>query len=223
MSGHPDVEFWTAEALYMRVRWYDLSTGQFLSRDPAVATTRSPYGYVGENPLNAADPLGLWGWNPLDDIKQAAGDVVSFAENHPVATAAIVVGAVAVTGGAACVLGGCEALGLVGAGSAAEEGAAAVDEAGTAAADAIEAAPKPPGLDPETWDLGPASRDIPENHWWDPEGGEWRWHAADKWHDTGHWDYNPWDQWNSPWQHLYPEDLGATGLLGFDGGSSCGG
>lgn len=37
---------------------------QFLSRDPAVATTRSPYGYVGGNPLNATDPsgeCGLWG------------------------------------------------------------------------------------------------------------------------------------------------------------------
>ena len=44
---------------YLRARYYDPTTGQFLSRDPAVAMTRSPYGYVGGNPLNASDPTGL--------------------------------------------------------------------------------------------------------------------------------------------------------------------
>lgn len=29
--------------------------GQFLSRNPAVAMTREPYAYVGDNPLNATD------------------------------------------------------------------------------------------------------------------------------------------------------------------------
>jgi hypothetical protein len=24
-----------------------------------------------------------------------------------------------------------------------------------------------------------------------------------KWHNT-HWEYNPWTQWNSPWEHIYP-------------------
>ena len=23
---------------------------------------------------------------------------------------------------------------------------------------------------------------------------------------TPHFDYNPWQQWNTPWQHLYPGD-----------------
>ena len=32
---------------------------QFLSRDPAVATTLSPYAYVDGNPLNGVDPSGL--------------------------------------------------------------------------------------------------------------------------------------------------------------------
>ena len=44
---------------YLRARWYDPGTGQFLTRDPLEAITRSPYGYVGENPLNAIDPNGL--------------------------------------------------------------------------------------------------------------------------------------------------------------------
>ena len=56
-----------------------MTSAQFLSRDPAVSTTRSPYGYVSGNPLNGTDPLGLWGWNPLDDVAQAASDAASTA------------------------------------------------------------------------------------------------------------------------------------------------
>lgn len=43
----------------LRARYYDPATGQFLSRDPLVALTRSPHAYVYDNPLNASDPLGL--------------------------------------------------------------------------------------------------------------------------------------------------------------------
>jgi len=38
--------------------------------------------------------------------------------------------------------------------------------------------------------------------WFDPKGGEWRWHESDKYHPEGHWDYNPWDKWNSEWQNI---------------------
>ena len=51
---------------YLQARYYDPSTGQFLTVDPDVATTLSPYGYVAGDPLNAGDPSGLCGWNPLD-------------------------------------------------------------------------------------------------------------------------------------------------------------
>ncbi len=44
---------------YLRARFYDPTTAQFLTRDPAVARTMSPYGYVAGNPLNAMDPSGL--------------------------------------------------------------------------------------------------------------------------------------------------------------------
>jgi uncharacterized protein RhaS with RHS repeats len=43
----------------MRARYFDPNTGQFISRDPAVATTGSPYNYTGGNPLNSRDPSGL--------------------------------------------------------------------------------------------------------------------------------------------------------------------
>jgi hypothetical protein len=42
------------------VRFYDPGTGNFLTRDPANAITRSAYGYVYGNPLNATDPSGLY-------------------------------------------------------------------------------------------------------------------------------------------------------------------
>jgi len=44
---------------YLQARYYDPNTGQFLTRDPATATSRSPYGYVHGDPLNASDPTGL--------------------------------------------------------------------------------------------------------------------------------------------------------------------
>jgi RHS repeat-associated protein len=42
-------------------RYYDPSTGQFLSIDPAVADTDAPFNYVGDDPLNGVDPSGLSG------------------------------------------------------------------------------------------------------------------------------------------------------------------
>ena len=44
---------------YLRARYYDPNTGQFLTRDPLVTSTRSPYGYVAGNPLTSIDPTGL--------------------------------------------------------------------------------------------------------------------------------------------------------------------
>jgi RHS repeat-associated protein len=44
---------------YLRARYYDPVTSQFLTVDPAVAATMSPYAYVAGNPLNETDPTGL--------------------------------------------------------------------------------------------------------------------------------------------------------------------
>jgi RHS repeat-associated protein len=44
---------------YLRARYYDPKTAQFVSVDPLNAVTRSPYGYVGGSPLNGTDPSGL--------------------------------------------------------------------------------------------------------------------------------------------------------------------
>jgi RHS repeat-associated protein len=45
---------------YLRARFYDPATGQFLSRDPAEALTREPYAYGHSNPVSNVDPTGLY-------------------------------------------------------------------------------------------------------------------------------------------------------------------
>jgi RHS repeat-associated protein len=52
---------------YLRARYLDPSTGQFISTDPRVSETRSPYAYVAGNPLNQIDPLGLDFWGNLQN------------------------------------------------------------------------------------------------------------------------------------------------------------
>ena len=45
--------------LYLRARYYDPATAQFLTVDPLVSLTAQPYTYASANPLNAIDPTGL--------------------------------------------------------------------------------------------------------------------------------------------------------------------
>jgi len=40
-------------------RYYDPTTGEFLTVEPEVATTRQPYLYAGEDPVNETDPSGM--------------------------------------------------------------------------------------------------------------------------------------------------------------------
>jgi RHS repeat-associated protein len=46
---------------YLRARWYDPQTGQFLTRDPLEGITRRPYAYGEDNPLANVDRTGLSG------------------------------------------------------------------------------------------------------------------------------------------------------------------
>ncbi|HEV2953953.1 MAG TPA: RHS repeat-associated core domain-containing protein, partial [Candidatus Dormibacteraeota bacterium] len=48
-----------SELFYLRARYYDPRTAQFISRDPAVSSTREPYAYAGDTPLDASDPSGM--------------------------------------------------------------------------------------------------------------------------------------------------------------------
>lgn len=70
---------------YMRARYYDPATGQFLSRDPLVTVTGQAYAYIDGDPLNGYDPFGLCSWNTFDSnscISQAASGVGHFVVNN---------------------------------------------------------------------------------------------------------------------------------------------
>jgi RHS repeat-associated protein len=45
--------------LYLINRYYDPTTGQFVSVDPDVSQTGQPYAYTDDDPVNSSDPLGL--------------------------------------------------------------------------------------------------------------------------------------------------------------------
>lgn len=44
--------------IYLRARYYDPTTQQFLTRDPLEALTNTPYSYANNNPLTYTDPTG---------------------------------------------------------------------------------------------------------------------------------------------------------------------
>jgi RHS repeat-associated protein len=44
--------------IYLVNRYYDSGTGQFVSVDPAVVSTATPFAYVADNPADLTDPLG---------------------------------------------------------------------------------------------------------------------------------------------------------------------
>jgi RHS repeat-associated protein len=76
--------------IYLRARYYDPATAQFLTPDPDAAQTLSPYGYADDDPLNASDPTGL-SWNPISLITS----ILSFAASG--VTAFIGVGAAVIS------------------------------------------------------------------------------------------------------------------------------
>lgn len=51
---------------YLSQRYYDASTMQFISKDPAKADGEmSAYMYCNDDPVNMSDPSGLWGWGSI--------------------------------------------------------------------------------------------------------------------------------------------------------------
>ncbi len=73
---------------YLRARYYDPATAQFMSLDPMVATTMSPYAYVSGDPLNATDPSGMDGCSWYDAVCQAQAAATALAAQLAAAKAA---------------------------------------------------------------------------------------------------------------------------------------
>jgi RHS repeat-associated protein len=117
--------------IYLRARYYDPATAQFLTRDPLEAQTRSPYGYVNDNPLNGTDPSGLCGhWydvacqatsayngavDTVGGAVMAVGGAVDSAANwsldHPWEAAGIALGAISLATGVGELAGATYAIG----------------------------------------------------------------------------------------------------------------
>ena len=51
---------------YLRARYYDPSTGQFMSVDPALSLAGQPYSYAGDDPVNGVNATGN-SWNGVCD------------------------------------------------------------------------------------------------------------------------------------------------------------
>jgi RHS repeat-associated protein len=183
----------SATGLYdMRARNYDSSTGRFQSLDP-LGTIDSPeasqYGYARNDPTLFVDPSGMGA------IGNHCTSIICFCWHSYRATA--LCGGIAVTGTVA-VVGTTSMIG--------GRLFRSVRESPEAAPPIEGGEPTPPGFDQNTWTKMPGTRGTGD-HWWDSNGGEWRWHPPDQWHE-GHWDYNPWTEWNSPWENIYPEGSG---------------
>ena len=105
---------------YLINRYYDPTTGQFMSVDPLVILTKAPYSYANGDPMDNTDPLELWSLNPISDISEATSDVgeavVSTVTNHwrgIVTGVGLVAGVAAAATGFGAIVEGSIALGLV--------------------------------------------------------------------------------------------------------------
>lgn len=67
---------------YLRARYYDPTTGQFVARDPLTGKTHQRYAYATDSPLNNADPSGLacTGASSLLELVQPVGHLWCHAE-----------------------------------------------------------------------------------------------------------------------------------------------
>ncbi|MCL2848468.1 MAG: DUF6531 domain-containing protein [Micrococcales bacterium] len=66
---------------YLRNRYYDPATAQFVSVDPLAEVTGDPYGYAGGNPLQNTDPLGLdWEKRFWDTVRTVSNASAGFGD-----------------------------------------------------------------------------------------------------------------------------------------------
>jgi len=75
-----------SELQYLRARYYDPGSEQFLTVDPVAAATGQPYGYASGDPTNAIDPFGLCTVGsisvPIGSANRCSDDVGAAVYNH---------------------------------------------------------------------------------------------------------------------------------------------
>jgi RHS repeat-associated protein len=62
---------------YLRARYYDPATAQFLTRDPLHAETGAPYGYASGDSVDNSDPGGLFSLQDASDALAGFGDALT--------------------------------------------------------------------------------------------------------------------------------------------------
>jgi len=65
---------------YLVNRYYEPTTGGFITVDPALAKSDQPYSYANSNPANKTDPSGLFPWDDIISVIPGLNDVVDIYE-----------------------------------------------------------------------------------------------------------------------------------------------
>ena len=105
--------------LFLRARYYDPASAQFLSVDPLVTTTRQAYVYAGDNPTTYTDLTGLSFWGALGAGLMIGGAILAVGacimlEPCGAAASVVGVGIVVADGAALAGIGAAGALGGLG-------------------------------------------------------------------------------------------------------------
>lgn len=164
--------------IYMRGRYYDPTSGQFISSDPLVNFTQAPYYYGADNPVNEIDPSGLCNINPFSSgncAYEAAKTVTSYVSQHPVVDGVVLGAAAVATGGASLVVEGTVATAVLG-GASIAGGIAATTLDASSCARGDTAACVGAGLGGASLALG--APEFLEASGWIEEGGSYRWFAG---------------------------------------------
>lgn len=209
-------------------RAYDPDLGRWINRDPlGEAGGLNLYAYCSGNPVNLVDPEGgaPSDWADWIDEKISVAEDFYTSGNNWVWDGSVATGAELLAGVADALRFG-QASGAVAGDPCADAG----DWAGAAFTDTLRGvslaggsgasllkklgkatkikpgsfSDKPPGWN-ENWEWHSSPRAKPGSDGWrwrDGQGGEWRRHVPDKHHPEAHWDYNPNNQWNSPWHNV---------------------
>ena len=187
-----------SELYYYGYRFYDPSLQRWINQDPiGEAGGVNLFGFVGNDPMNVIDPLGLdrhrlvggylfvyppwWKfWKTEPDVYAGNSQLYQSVLRREGIEDALVNAAVAL---------------------AALELQKQLLEEQERRQTPPENCPRPPGWN-EKWSWEPPTREKRSDawRWFDPEGGEWRRHD-DANHDP-HWDYNPWKSPTDKWRNV---------------------
>ena len=192
---------------YLRARYFNPLTGRFLTRDRYADST--DVGTDTDSERDEAEDVGgshAYLYGSADPVSR-----LDPSGNQDVIEASLLIGAFAITAAAiATSQSMARDIGCVWQKADSAEYLGAIGAYGTAAVIAcvyhIRGLP-PPGISPPVPNTkpGPASRPSEQGKGgeslWDPTGGEWRWFPGDK-HHNPHWDHNPHDTPNSPWENV---------------------